>query len=96
MYADPHALLRLAGEIRERGAQVRRLAAAIEHEATSVDWEGSAADAMRRMTRLGHASLVRLADDHDRVADLVADHAHRVARRLDAVGGALRWLADAA
>lgn len=92
MYADPHALLRRADDLRARGEHARRLARAMGHETAAVDWQGASADAMRRVTRLGRESLLRLADEHDRVADLLTEHAHRVAGRLGIALELLPWL----
>ena len=107
MYADPHALLRLAAELRARGSRLRRLADAVVRDAAAVDWHGASADAMRRAARLGRDQLDGLADQHDRAADLLTEHAHLVAHRLsivletvdaavDAVQHAVGWLRDAA
>lgn len=96
MYADPHALLRLADELRARGDHARRLADAIARDATGVDWQGASADAMHRVTRLGRSSLLTLADEHDRVAELLTEHAHHVADRLGFALGALHWLEQVA
>lgn len=96
MYADPHALLRHADDLRARGDHARRLARAIAREAAAVDWHGTCAEAMRHATRLGCSSLLRLADEHDRVADLLTAHAHRVADRLGVALGVLHWLEDVA
>lgn len=92
MYADPHTLLALADGLRTRGHAVRRLAATVGRDAAAVEWHGRSAEAMRSATRLGRRRLVELADQHDRVADLLTDHAHRVAARLGVAAGVLRWL----
>lgn len=92
MYADPHALVALADDLRTRAHCLRRLAARVERDAAAVEWHGTSADAMRRATRLGRRGLLELADQHDRAADLLTRHAHAAARRVGPAVGVLPWL----
>lgn len=92
MYADPHQLLSLADDLRARGRSMRRLAHDVRRDVAVVEWQGSSADAMRNSTRRLCGSLLRLADEHDRAAELLTEHAHRVAHRLGIAVGVVHWL----
>jgi uncharacterized protein YukE len=102
MYGDTTTIRRLASQMRERADEIRAEAAHLAARADQVDWEGLAADAMRRLAHDRTAALRRTAALHDdaaealdrharevdRVKDLIAAVEHRVRRLLaEAVGG---------
>lgn len=87
MYGDTTTIRALAGRLRERGDEIRDLAAALSTHAGSVPWTGLAADAMRAHTAVRVCALLRTAALHDDAAEAVERHAREVDRLKDLVDG---------
>lgn len=85
MYGDTTTIRALARRLRERGDEIRDLAAGLTTSARDVDWQGVAADAMRDHVHARVLGLHRAARLHDDAADALDRHASAV----DAVEAAL-------
>jgi hypothetical protein len=92
MYGDTTTIRALARRLRERGDEIRDLAAGLAASAREVAWDGLAADAMRTHVETRVRALYRSARLHDDAADALDRHA----REVDLVTDALRAIADAA
>lgn len=80
MYGDTRVIRHLATRLREQGEAVRVEADRLSARATSVDWTGVAADAMREVNRRRSHGLRCCAADHETAADALERHAREVDR----------------
>jgi hypothetical protein len=107
VYGDTTVIRRLAGALREQGADIRAEADALVGRAEAVPWTGLAADAMRALARTHAGDLRVCATDHDDAAEALLRHArevdhvkdviaaieHTVAHFFDSIGHGLSSLA---
>jgi methyl-accepting chemotaxis protein len=92
MYGDTTTIRALARRLRERGDEIRDLAAGLGASARDVAWDGLAADAMRTHVETRVRALYRTACLHDDAADALDRHA----REVDQVKDLLHDIKDAA
>ncbi|GAA1150610.1 putative T7SS-secreted protein [Nocardioides aquiterrae] len=92
MYGDTTTIRALARRLRERGDEIRDLAAGLGASARDVAWDGLAADAMRTHVEARVRALYRAACLHDDAADALDRHA----REVDHVKDLLHDLEEAA
>ena len=78
MYGDSGAIRRLADQLRDQARDIRCQADVLVGRAEGVDWQGLAADAVRRRARERAAGLRRTAAAHDAAADALDRHATEV------------------
>jgi hypothetical protein len=78
MYGDTTVIRRLAGTLREQGADIRAEAGALVGQAEAVPWTGLAADAMRALSRAHAGDLQACANRHDDAAEALDRHAREV------------------
>jgi hypothetical protein len=93
MYGDTTVIRRLAGTMREQGADIRREADALAARAEAVPWTGLAADAMRSLSRTHAADLRACALLHDDAADALVRHAGEVDRLKEVISAIERHVA---
>lgn len=80
MYGDTANIRRLARDMRDQAAGLRRQADALVRHADGVDWQGTAAEAMRRRMRERAHHLRGTASSHDEAARSLEQHAAEVDR----------------
>lgn len=85
MYGDATAIHGLAGQLRDRAAQIRDVATDLAAAIDGVAWDGLAADAMRAQTGLQLDALRHTATLHDDAADALDQHAARVQQLQDLI-----------
>lgn len=85
MYGDTTVIRRLAGVLREQGADIRAEADALVGRAEAVPWTGLAADAMRAMARTHAGDLQACANGHDAAADALDRHAREIDHLKDLI-----------
>jgi len=110
MYGDTTVIRRLAAQMGEQGAEIRRDADRLVEASQLVLWEGRAARAMRERMAERAVALRRTADEHDdaaralrhhadevdRLKELIREVAHRVRGLVEAARSRLDDLADRA
>ena len=110
MYGDTGVIRRLAQQVGEQGAEIRRGADRLVGASELVVWEGRAAQAMRERMTERAVALRRTADEHDaaaralrrhadevdRLKDLIREIARRVQGLVEEARGRLARLADSA
>jgi hypothetical protein len=94
MYGDTTTIRALARRLRERGDEIRDLAAGLTASARDVAWDGLAADAMRAHVETRVRALHRTACLHDDAADALDRHAREVDLVEDLAGGLVSRAVD--
>ena len=85
MYGDTGVIRRLAQQVGEQGAEIRRDADRLVGASELVVWEGRAAQAMRERMTERAVALRRTADEHDDAARALRHHAAEVDRLKDLI-----------
>lgn len=85
MYGDTGVIRRLAQQVGEQGAEIRRGADRLVGASELVVWEGRAAQAMRERMTERAVALRRTADEHDDAARALRRHADEVDRLKDLI-----------
>ncbi|MDT0187824.1 hypothetical protein Q9S36_47330 [Microbacterium sp. ARD31] len=85
MYGDTAVIRRLAQQMSEQGAEIRRDADQLVNASQLVVWEGRAAQAMRERMAERAVALRATADEHDDAAQALRHHADEVDRLKDLI-----------
>ncbi len=85
MYGDTAVIRRLAQQMSDQGAEIRRDADELVSASRLVVWEGRAAQAMRERMADRAVALRRTADEHDDAARALRHHADEVDRLKDLI-----------
>ena len=90
MYGDTQVIRRLAGQMRERGVEVREAGDRLVAEAEAASWHGRSAEAMRNRMADRAAYLRKCADAHEEAAAALEAHA----REVDELKERIAWVAS--
>ena len=85
MYGETDVMRRRVGQLREQGADIRRLADQLVGHTDRVAWTGRAADAMRERARERATALRVCAERYESAADALDRHADDVDHLKDAI-----------
>ena len=92
MYGDTVVMRKRAGQLRERGADIRAAAERLVARSEAVPWRGRAADAMRERVKERAGHLRAAAHAHDTAADSLDRHVAEVDRLKESIAEAERRL----
>lgn len=90
MYGDPHAIRRLAHDLRLTAVDLRAEGRALRGCLDDAAWTGRAAEALAALSRGRLTDLVHTATLHDDAAEALDRHAHEVEHLEDLIEGAER------
>ena len=85
MYGETDVMRHRVGQLREQGADLRRLADQLVGQTDRIAWTGHAADAMRERARERATALRTCAERYEAAADALDRHADDVDHLKDAI-----------